>query len=167
MLPHPVGTERALSPPIIRNRGKPVASPPNPNTTPFLIQPTAVCPACVSVPSGYTKSPQDRIKRLCTWLHILFQSGPLLCSSWALTTPVEVSNTAAPTRKGTYPGPNTARARYWINRAVYAEPGEFSSSDLQRMYGGGLVSKARAPIDPFSPTPFENMYSERSKVCRY
>jgi hypothetical protein len=30
MLPHPVGTERALSPPIIRNRGKPVASPPNP-----------------------------------------------------------------------------------------------------------------------------------------
>lgn len=27
--------------------------------------------------------------------HIEFQSGPLLCSSWALTTPVEVSNTAA------------------------------------------------------------------------
>jgi hypothetical protein len=95
MLPHPVGTERVLSPPIIRNRGKPVASPPNPNTTPFLIQPTAVCPACVSVPSLFTKSPQDCTKRLCTWLHIEYQSGPLLCSSWALTTPVEVSNTAA------------------------------------------------------------------------
>ena len=94
MLPHPVGTERALSPPIIRNRGKPVASPPNPNTTPFLIQPTAVCPASVSVPSEFTRSPHDCTKRLCTWLHIEFQSGSLLCSSWALTTPVEVSKTA-------------------------------------------------------------------------
>ena len=73
MLPHPVGTERVLSPPIIRNRGKPVASPPNPNTTPFLIQPTAVSPDCVSVPSLFTKSPQDCNKRLYTWLHIEFQ----------------------------------------------------------------------------------------------
>jgi hypothetical protein len=57
MLSHPVGTERALSPSIIRGRDKGViASAPNPNTTPFLIQPTAVCPFCVSVPSGYTKS---------------------------------------------------------------------------------------------------------------
>jgi hypothetical protein len=84
MLSHPVGPERALSPPIIRNRGKPVASPPNPNNTPFLIQPTAVCPGYVSVPSGYTKSPQDRSKRLWTWLHMLFQSGPLLCCTWPL-----------------------------------------------------------------------------------
>jgi hypothetical protein len=67
--------------------------------------------------------------------------------------PGDLINT--PTRNGTYPGPNTVRSRYWINRSVYAEPGEFSSSDLQHMFGGRLVSKARTPIDPFSGTPLE------------
>ncbi|MGC8960717.1 MAG: RHS repeat-associated core domain-containing protein, partial [Chloroflexia bacterium] len=47
----------------------------------------------------------------------------------------------APTRSGDYPSWSTARRRYWINKALNAEPGKYSEENLARMRQG------LAPLD--------------------
>ena len=63
---------------------------------------------------------------------------------WRVGDPID-----ALTADGNVPSWNTARQRYWKNRAATAREGEFNPADLERMRGGG------APIDPATGRPME------------
>lgn len=59
------------------------------------------------------------------------QAGSNIVYAWKVGDPID-----APDASGNYPAWETARSRYWQNRAAGAYRGEFSSQNLGRMRGG-------------------------------
>jgi hypothetical protein len=63
------------------------------------------------------------------------QAGSNIVYAWKVGDPID-----APDASGNYPAWETARSRYWQNRAASAYPGEFSRQNL------GLMRRGDAPM---------------------